>query len=294
MRRALALCCQSGLLLTCLSATAFLAADEDPAEEKRAADKSSASRLRAIREIMGQISMNSTDGDAPKLELKPEPLLRYNDVTRGILDSVVFRVGTKGRPVALISAELYGREGRHFLLNHEFVALYQPKLKMKRDVFIWEPPTGLLTLQEVPAAEPPVVNPRLRLTQMRRIAEQFSASQMVGASRIELQRMATPLDRYTPSDRPQADGSLFAFAWGLNPEAVLFVETDGKKWFYGWAPLTSAPLEVKLGEAVVWRCPRPTSHEDRRAAYTSIHRQLIVPDYFDDAAEEEPRDSRKP
>lgn len=294
MRRVLALCCQTGLLLSCLAASALLAADQDSADEKQAADKTSASRLRAIREIMEQITMKSTAGDAPEvLDLKPEPLLRYNDATRKILDSVVFRVGTKGRPVALISAELYGRKGTHFLLNHEFVALHQPKLQMKRDVFVWEPQEGMLTFQEVPSAEPPVANPRLRLTQMRRIAEQFSASQMFGRSRIELQRMATPLDRYTPSDQPRADGSLFAFTWGVNPEAVLFVETDGQKWFYGWVPLTSAPVEAKLGDEVVWKCPPPTSHEDRKAAYTSIHRQLIVPPYFDDPAEETLPDSKK-
>ena len=74
---------------------------------KQEANKTSASRLRAVREIMGEITMKSLVGDEPKpLELKPDPLLRYNDATRGILDSCVFRVGLKGRPVALISAEL--------------------------------------------------------------------------------------------------------------------------------------------------------------------------------------------
>lgn len=261
---------------------------------KQEADKTSASRLRAVREIMGEITMKSLVGDEPKpLELKPEPLLRDNDATRGILDSVVFRVGTKGRPVALISAELYGRKGERLLLNHEFIALYEPKLRFKRDVFEWEPPTGSLTFQELPKAEPPVENPRLRLTQMRRLAEQFTASQMVGTSRIELRRLATPIDRYEPSDKPRADGSIFAFAWGVNPEAVLFIESDGKKWLYAWAPLSSAPLEAKLGDAVVWKCP-PGPHESRTAPYTSIHRQLTVPDYFDDPVEEEKPSSKSP
>ncbi len=262
---------------------------EEKTAEKKAADKTSASRLRAVREIMGEITMQSTAGEIPQpLEFNPNPVLRYNDVTRGILDSVIFRVGTKGRPVALISAELYGREGKHFLLNHEFVALHQPKLHMTRDAFVWEPTAGTLKFQEFPAAagEPPVENPRQRLTQMRRLAEQFTASQMVGTSRIELRRMTTPLDRYTPSDQPRADGSLFAFVWGVNPEAALFIESDGKKWSYAWAPLSSAPLEAKLKEASVWKCP-PGEHESRTAPYTSIHRGLTVPDYFDTPMEEE-------
>ena len=150
------------LCLLCLVASASMVtaqdqADEKEKEEKKIADKTSASRLRAVREIMGQITIKSTTGDEPQpLELKPDPLLRYNDVTRGILDSCVFRVGIKGRPAALISAELYGRQGERLLLNHEFVALFQPKVRVKRDAFLWEPPAGTLTFHEFPAAEPPV------------------------------------------------------------------------------------------------------------------------------------------
>jgi hypothetical protein len=299
MRRVISLWRRLSFCLLCLVVlTSFAMAQDQPDEkekaEKKVADKTSASRLRAVREIMGQITMKSTVGDEPQpLELKPDPLLRYNDVTRGILDSVIFRVGTNGRPAALISAELYGRQGERFLLNHEFVALYEPRVRMKRDVFIWEPPTGTLTFQQFPAAEPPLENPRLRLTQMRRLAEQFTASQMFGNSRIELRRMATPIDRYEPSHKPRADGSIFAFAWGVNPEAVLFIESDGEKWLYAWAPLSSAPLEAKLGEAVAWQCPRALLHENRSAPYTSIHRSLFVPKYFDDPEEEEkPRPKR--
>jgi len=267
-----------------------IAFGDDRPSDKKPIDKTSASRLRAVRQIMGQITMTSMAGDMPQpLELKPDPLLRYSDPTRGILDSVVFRVGTKGRPVALISAELYGRNGQQFLLNHEFIALYEPKFMMKRDVFVWQPTQGNLVFQEVPATEAPVETPRLRLTQMRRLAEQFSSSQMVGKSKIILRLMPAPLDRYEPSDKNRADGALFAFAWGVNPEAALFIESDGLKWYYAWAPLSSAPLEATLNDATVWQCP-PPPHEDPVAPYTSIHRRLTVPDYFDDPeSEEKPR-----
>jgi hypothetical protein len=229
------------------------------------------------------------------VQVKAEPLLRYNDPTRGIVDSVVFRVGIEGRPVALLSAELYGRDGQQFLLNHEFVALHQPKLRMKRDAFIWEPLSGNLVFQEIPAVDPPAENQRQRLIQMRRLAEKFAASQTVGTSQIVLRCMPTPLDRYEPSDVPKADGSIFAFAWGVNPEAALFIESDGRKWIYAWAPLSSAPLEGKLGNEVVWKCP-PPPHENRATPYTSIHRRLTVPDYFDEPSDdgEKPSVGRAP
>jgi hypothetical protein len=267
----------------CLIATTAAAVCEEESEVKKATDKASASRLRAVREFMGQIEMKSIMGDQiDLLELKPDPLIRYSDATRDIVDSLVFRVGKKGRPLALISAELYGRQGTTLLLNHEFVALFEPKLRMKRDAFVWEPREGTLVFKDFPASDPPAENPRTRLAQMRKLSEKFTASQMFGTSQIVLRRMSTPVDRYEPSDHARADGSIFAFAWGVNPEAALFIESDGKKWVYAWAPLSSAPLEAKLDDTVVWTRPLAVEHEDRAAAYTSIHRQTVVPDYFDD------------
>lgn len=279
------------LSLACVVGSSLFALGQENTEEeeyKKVADKTAASRLRAVREIVGQIELYSTEGDEPqKLEVKPDPLLRYGDVTRGILDSVVFRVGTKGRPPALITAELYGRNGSTFLLNHEFVALFEPKLRAKRDSFVWQPPEGNLKFQEFQDAEAPVENARLRLAQMRKLSERFTASQTVGASQIVLRRIATPIDRYEPSGTPRADGAIFAYSWGVNPEAVLFIESDGKKWLYGWAPLSSAPLFAKIEDAVVWECP-PGPHENRLARYTSIHRSLTVPEYFDQESADEP------
>ena len=160
---------------SCLVALAVTAEAQDQGA-RETVDKTSASRLRAVREIMQEISIESTAGEEPQpLEFDPVPLLRYNDVTGGILDSCIFRVGTEGRPVALVSAELYGREGRRFLLNHELIAIHEPDVRMQRDIFVWEPPEGMLTFQEFSDADPPASNPHLRLTQMRRLAERFSA-----------------------------------------------------------------------------------------------------------------------
>lgn len=276
-----------------LAAMAQETPDEEESErEKKVAEARGASRLRAVRAIMQEIHVESTAADEPApLEFKLDPLLRYNDVTRGILDSCVFRVGTKGRPVALVSAELYGREGDRFLLNHEFLAVHQPKVRMRRDNFVWEPeapPEGTLKFQELLDAERPAANPRLRLAQMRKLADRFSATEQVGKSLIVLRRMGTPIDRYQPSDKPNADGAIFAYVWGVNPESLLLLETDGQTWSYGWAPLSSAPPEAKLGERVVWQLPAPTDHESKTAGYTSIYRSLAVPEYFDVPDDEPP------
>jgi len=75
MFRVNSLWCWFSLSLMFLVASASFVAAQDQADEKekaekKIADKTSASRLRAVREIMGQITMKSTVGDEPQpLEL---------------------------------------------------------------------------------------------------------------------------------------------------------------------------------------------------------------------------------
>ncbi len=271
-----------------LGITLVCRAEEPKKSEKTEEDGNREARLRAIREIMQQIAMSqtSTNGKPLPLELKSEPLLRYRDITRGILDSVIFRVGLKGRPAALISAELYGRSGNRMLLNHEFVALDQPDYEMQRDQFHWEPTEGNLKWQNLTEDEAPAKTAPLRLAQMRRISSRFSATQRFGAQVIELQRLPTPLDRYQPTEDPQSDGSLFAFTWGLNPETVLVIETlDGEAWRFAWTPLGAAPLEARMDDRVVWERLNPALHETTAAPYTSIHRSIVIPAYFDESSD---------
>src|SRR5216684_4505425 len=92
--------------------------DEDPDEP------SSATRLKFLQQILRDTRIESTvERDARELKFQMAPLLRYNDLPRTIADSTIFRLGTKGRPIAIVTAELYGRKGRQFLLNQEFLAI---------------------------------------------------------------------------------------------------------------------------------------------------------------------------
>jgi hypothetical protein len=64
---------------------------------------------------------------------------------------------------------------------------------------------------------------------------------------------------------------------GVNPEALLFLETDGTTTSFAWARLGAAALEAKLDDRTVWGVPRATLHEHPTAGYTSIHRSAVVP-----------------
>lgn len=246
-------------------------------------DRTNRSRLRAMREILAEIKIESlVDGDDRDLKISPDPLFRYNDVSRGIADSTIWRIGTEGRPSAIITAELYGRNGNVFLLNHEFVALDDPRIRLQRDIFVWKPPEGALEFQTISGAAPPAEKPTLRLTQMKRLAQEFTATEQLGQTQIPLRGLPTPIDRYAPSAQPGADGAIFAFVWGLNPEALLFIESDGTNWTFAWTRLGAAKVWAERDEALVWELPAATEHEHPTATYTSIHRSVTVPPYFDE------------
>ena len=252
---------------------AQVAAEDDPT------GPSSAARLKFIQQILDDMRVESTvEGDQRDLKFQMTPLLRYNDTPRGIADSLIFRLGTRGRPVAIVTAELYGRTGRQFSLNHEFLAIDDPRMRLQRDAFRWQPPleAGVKFLP-IETDKPPANTPRARLAQFKQLAGRFTAREEWADEEMELRLLPTPIDRYVPSDKPNADAAIFAFVQGVNPEALIFLETDGTRSSYGWARLGAAQVRAQLDGKLVWEVSQATLHEHPTAGYTSIHRSAFVP-----------------
>src|SRR5262245_26314033 len=63
-------------------------------------------RLAVMTSRIESIVISSTDAAVPK-QMQPTPLFRYDDETRGYVDGTVWRLGAKGRPLAIITAELH-------------------------------------------------------------------------------------------------------------------------------------------------------------------------------------------
>ncbi|HLJ11321.1 MAG TPA: hypothetical protein VKU82_09030 [Planctomycetaceae bacterium] len=264
---------------------AFTAQDDD------APRPSGATRLKFLQQVLRDMQVESTleDGeDRRELKFQMTPLLRYNDPERGIADSVIFRLGTRGRPIAIVTAELYDGSGRQFLLNHEFLAIDDARIRLRRDVFRWQPPKGAgLRFQPIDSETAAANNPRARLAQFKSLAARFSAREEWAGEQTKLRLLPTPLDRYVPSDSPNSDGVVFAFVAGVNPEALLFLETDGMKFSFAWARLGAAQLESRLDDRTVWGVSGATEHEHPTAGYTSIHRTAYVPVELETNDEEE-------
>jgi hypothetical protein len=192
------------------------------------------------------------------LTVASKPLLRYSDPTRGgvlkgaaanvLLDAAVWRLGTEGRPTALVTVEIYQAPDTSRVLAFEFLSLSAAKfaLKHKTEKIRWDATGSALTLKELPDAPKPAATAAARLAQMRQLARRFAATERVNKESIECRLLTQPIDRYQSAAEKIVDGAIFAYANGTNPELGVVFESNGERWLYGIFRLTSAEARVTL------------------------------------------------
>ncbi|HWB10423.1 MAG TPA: hypothetical protein VG826_14420 [Pirellulales bacterium] len=72
--------------------------------------------------------------------------------------------------------------------------------------------------------------------------------------KIQLRLLPQPVDRYVPSKAERADGAIFFFTFGTNPEVMLLIESDGKQWSYASGRLTGAEeVVLAIDETIAWQ-----------------------------------------
>jgi hypothetical protein len=219
---------------------------------------------------------------------RPLITLRWANNTRGSEDGATVLFIHRGRPVA--AACVFPLRGT---INHEFDAIHGRDLTARRkdDVdLVWRPSSPELKPLPVPDAPPPERTPPARLRQMKSLAEQFQASMLgwdpADGVREELRLLPRPLYRYELAkgkDSGLVDGAVFAFVTGTDPEALLLLEaTQGDKaqWQYTFVRRTTAGLEGRHGDKVVWTAePRPDGSDPEKPHYTlssQIPAELLI------------------
>ncbi len=218
-----------------------------------------------------QAAVSSLEKEPAEAKLKAaftfvsKPLLRYSDPTRGgvnaaaenvtvLQDAGVWRLGTEGRPTALVTVEIYQAPDKSRVMAFEFLSLSETKfsLKHRSENIRWDPAASALTLKELPDAPKPAATAAARLVQMRKLARRFAAREHLKSESIECRLLTQPIDRYQSAAEKIIDGAIFAYANGTNPEIGLVLESDGESWRYGVVRLTSAEVSVTLdGRQVV-------------------------------------------
>jgi hypothetical protein len=168
--------------------------------------------------------------------------------------AAVWKLGGEGRAKALITTELWRDfNGKPSIVYEQLSLTDTPFVSLSSDMR-WEPSASALSFQRLPNAPAPDASPQRRLLQVKALAKRFAASEVEQKEKYELRLLPQPVDRYVPLSADRADGALFFFVFGTNPEIALFIESDGQQWSYAAGRLSGAmQLEMTLDEHPAWK-----------------------------------------
>lgn len=243
-------------LVVALAVCGLCSADRAVADEQTDAAERLAFMKKSV--TVYEVVPQARGGRQPKpFTVQSEPLLRWNNPVSSSPDGALFLwLDETQRPA--IAAQAFIAGGTKDLWLHEFQSLSVEPFTMQRDsAVVWSPAKGGVTMKPLIEAPVPATSKPLRMSQMRELAKRFEASDdFQGGSRWELRLLTTPLHRYGGEDQPVADGALFAFAHGTDPEVLLLLEArrhnGALEWQYGLAPMTGYALQAKDRGQLVW------------------------------------------
>jgi hypothetical protein len=238
------------LLLVALLATGLLA------------DDTSGERLtEAMRALARQTAVSRNDaGTTAAATLLPQPVFRYSDQPRRILDATLWLWSAGGRPLALQKIEAVTRSDRP-AWTVCFASVSEERLSTRwPDGRVYEATGGV---QFAPLPDPPPVppsNPKLK-RHLRQVARRFAA-EIINApdgSNVEQMRLLPrPIHEYGGEDSELRAGAIFGFACnGTNPDAYVLIEVledeaGDPRWRYGFARMTTGGLRFTLDGRDVW------------------------------------------
>lgn len=218
------------------------------------------------------------EGERPRpLGMHDEPLLRFNNLVSGVPDGIIVMWTDGKRPAVL--AQVFQTADESWV--HEVQSMAPAPLEMRdtdQDRSVWAPREKGLEWTPVDDLTPPTGSPGVRLVQMRRLAESFSATDEfkisasdTTTSRYQLRLLPRPLYRYSDAAEHVIDAAVFGFVHGTDPEIFLVIEAlargDTRSWRYALAPMTCWAVSVEYNGAEVWSLPERLGKSTREGDY---------------------------
>lgn len=264
------------VVLLCLLTTGHFPipvnADDEPAGKEDLKEQREA-RLRTMHEQVQSVSVKSSSNAGWEVaDLHQEPLFRYADVPRSILEGSLWCWGKTGRPVALTKLEMvakhgnFGPEWQYCIasLAEQPIQVTWPDSKpftASKAGVAWQPISDAPEVSDKPAT---------RLRQMKELIKRYSATILIdGQERLkqEMRQLTSPIHRYADPDAGLTDGTIFGFSTnGTNPDVLLLIEAASKKyspsqWRFAVVGMTWAEYRVRLDVTEVVRIPFPPPRE---------------------------------
>lgn len=247
----------STLLLVALTTSANAQPAPAAAEDARFTDEAKQRRLDFLCERFKSYSLApAAHSDRPFMH-KREPLVHFNNPVReAFSDAAVFLWLDDGRPRAAATIEICSK-GQ---ISREFTSLSNEPLECRGpEGEHWRPKPAELAGRNLPDAPTPKATERGRLPQMGQLARRFRVVMKEATTNrpSELRLMSRPIYRFAAEKAGIIDGTLYAFAEGTVPEALLLLEAvrgagDSLDWRYTLVRMTSRPLHAELDGHPIW------------------------------------------
>ena len=198
-------------------------------------------------------------GSRRPIRFRPSPVLRFSNAVSGVVDGGLFLwEDQSGRPVAAAQNFIVPNSVDGWM--HEFQSLSTEPLVFEfKGKTVWSPEKGGIEFRSFSGAPAPAETAAARLLQMRRLAGQLQVGDAFeGDDEDRLRLLSTPIARYR--DAATADGAVFVFAHGTDPELFVILEArpgkaDGgeMRWEVAFAPMTAYALKVSLRGQPFWQ-----------------------------------------
>jgi hypothetical protein len=249
---------------------------DPPIDTKAEAEATGAGAKKLVAEFVVRLDASSDK----RLKAEPEPVLRWTNHLGRRFYGDVFVWTHDGRPEVIVSINHGIQPGRRSR-EAEILSLSTGRPIMSHgETVIWEPSGPGMVFKPVPGAPKVGATAAERLRQMRDLAAQFSVVAgygPTGENKETLRLMATPIYRYQSPGQGVADGAIFNFAQGTNPEAFLVIEARGKdpEWQFCFGRMNGfCSLRAAWKDKGVWQVDRLSSATiyDPKQAYFCIRR----------------------
>jgi hypothetical protein len=248
----------SPLLLALLALTV----DSTPSEM---ADKAQlGARLKFMQETVAAIDIRRGKPAETKLDLVPQPILRWNSAQSRVVDAITVLWTSEGRPQAI--GGMWIKDGIGLLELHSLSeAPLRATIAGKRE---WTPANPGIVWSPLPRGEKPAGARAERLRQLKFAARRFRVHAIKTApdydegSVWKFRMLDQPLYHY--DDQQGTSGAIFVFAQGTDPEAFLLLESrkaNGGMWQYALVPACVWELHAAQDEHEIWT--RAKEHRQR-------------------------------
>jgi hypothetical protein len=245
----------NALLIGSILAAAGQVAEDKP--DEKPASAAAASAVEAFKAEAAEYVVHLASRQTEKLALEKEPVLRWTNPARTGEDGATFVWTLGGRPEMIGTIFTY-RLGNKISRKHEYHSLATEPLGAEfRGKQVWTPSAAGVKFAPITGAPAPAGSSRLRLTQMKALAREFSASIKDEGESYQLRLLTQPLFRYEPEDKRVLDGALFAYSLGTDPEVLLMIEArpvkDGHQWQFAFARFHYVELKALHKDREVFR-----------------------------------------